>query len=89
MQFYIICIIIARVINFCFFFLKFLTVCHLFLSANQKEREQYECIIIGGKFFHKQSRNLVDTKGKWIFVLSPAKRLYAGQVRGHKLCRNN
>ncbi|KAJ6749747.1 hypothetical protein OIU85_000386, partial [Salix viminalis] len=40
-----------------------------------KEREQYECIIIEGRFFHKQSRNLVDTKGKWIFVLSPTRRL--------------
>ncbi|KAI9380104.1 hypothetical protein POPTR_016G034100v4 [Populus trichocarpa] len=49
-----------------------------------KEREQYECIIIEGKFFHKQSRNLVDTKGKWIFVLSPAKRLYAGQKKRGK-----
>nr|TKR97882.1 hypothetical protein D5086_0000208900 [Populus alba] len=49
-----------------------------------KEREQYECIIIGGKFFHKQSRNLVDTKGKWIFVLSPTNRLYAGQKKRGK-----
>ncbi|KAJ6300509.1 hypothetical protein OIU76_021326 [Salix suchowensis] len=44
-----------------------------------KEREQYECTIIEGKFFQKQSRNLVDTKGKWIFVLSPTRRLYAGK----------
>ncbi|KAJ6778881.1 IQ DOMAIN-CONTAINING PROTEIN IQM3 [Salix koriyanagi] len=49
-----------------------------------KEREQYECIIIEGKFFHKQSRNLVDTKGKWIFVLSPTRRLYAGQKKRGK-----
>ncbi|XP_011041401.1 PREDICTED: uncharacterized protein LOC105137370 [Populus euphratica] len=49
-----------------------------------KEREQYECMIIEGKFFHKQSRNLVDTKGKWIFVLSPTKRLYAGQKKRGK-----
>ncbi|KAJ6425857.1 hypothetical protein OIU84_026437 [Salix udensis] len=49
-----------------------------------KEREQYECIIIEGRFFHKQSRNLVDTKGKWIFVLSPTRRLYAGQKKRGK-----
>uniref|UniRef100_A0A6N2N5K3 Uncharacterized protein n=1 Tax=Salix viminalis TaxID=40686 RepID=A0A6N2N5K3_SALVM len=49
-----------------------------------KEREQYECIIIEGKFFNKQSRNLVDTKGKWIFVLSPTRRLYAGQKKRGK-----
>ncbi|KAJ6749619.1 hypothetical protein OIU85_000270 [Salix viminalis] len=48
------------------------------------QREQYECIIIEGKFFHKQSRNLVDTKGKWIFVLSPTRRLYAGQKKRGK-----
>ncbi|CAK7340284.1 unnamed protein product [Dovyalis caffra] len=30
------------------------------------------------------SKNLVDSKGKWIFVLSPTKRLYAGQKKRGK-----
>jgi hypothetical protein len=51
----------------------------------QQEREHYEYIINDGKIFHKQSGEPLDTsrgpKGtKWIFVMSTAKRLYAGKV---------
>jgi len=49
-----------------------------------QEREHYEYIINDGKIFHKQSGEPLDTsrgpKGtKWIFVMSTAKRLYAGK----------
>ncbi|OMO94021.1 putative calmodulin binding protein, partial [Corchorus capsularis] len=48
------------------------------------EREAYEVIIKDGKFYYKQSGELIDTTGgpkdaKWIFVLSAFKVLYAGQ----------
>jgi hypothetical protein len=51
----------------------------------QQERESYEYIINEGKIIHKQSGEPLDTsqgpKGtKWIFVMSTAKRLYAGKV---------
>ncbi|TKV99280.1 hypothetical protein SEVIR_8G032400v4 [Setaria viridis] len=49
-----------------------------------QERENYEYIINEGKIIHKQSGEPLDTsqgpKGtKWIFVMSTAKRLYAGK----------
>ncbi|OMO68732.1 putative calmodulin binding protein [Corchorus olitorius] len=48
------------------------------------EREAYEVIIKDGKFYYKQSGELLDsTRGpkdaKWIFVLSAFKVLYVGQ----------
>jgi hypothetical protein len=50
----------------------------------QQERENYEYLINEGKIVHKLSGVLLDTsqeKGtKWIFVMSTAKRLYAGKV---------
>jgi hypothetical protein len=49
-----------------------------------QEREHYEYIINEGKIFHKKTGEPLDTsqssKGtKWIFVMSTAKRLYAGK----------
>ncbi|CAL4904214.1 unnamed protein product [Urochloa decumbens] len=49
-----------------------------------QERELYEYTIYEGKIIHKQSGEPLDTsqdtKGtKWIFVMSTAKRLYAGK----------
>ncbi|KAL6641888.1 hypothetical protein ACP70R_020069 [Stipagrostis hirtigluma subsp. patula] len=49
-----------------------------------QEREHYEYIIKEGKIIHKQSGEPLDTsqgpKGaKWIFVMSTAKKLYAGK----------
>ncbi|KAI9170111.1 hypothetical protein LWI28_022770 [Acer negundo] len=49
----------------------------------QKERENYEYIIVDGKFIHKQTGDLFDTKkglagAKWIFVVSTSKNPYAG-----------
>ncbi|CAN6335513.1 unnamed protein product [Urochloa humidicola] len=49
-----------------------------------KERELYEYIINEGKVIHKQSREPLDTghgpEGtKWIFVMSTARKLYAGK----------
>ncbi|KAI4319576.1 hypothetical protein MLD38_033161 [Melastoma candidum] len=49
-----------------------------------KERMEYEVIIKEGKFFYKQSENILDTRGgpedvKWIFVLSTVNTLYVGQ----------
>jgi hypothetical protein len=50
----------------------------------QQEREHYEYIINEGKVIHKQSGEALDTSGpkgtKWIFVMSTAKKLYAGKV---------
>ena len=51
----------------------------------QIERELYEYIINEGKVIHKQSREPLDTSqgpegAKWIFVMSTARRLYAGKV---------
>ncbi|XP_009798415.1 IQ domain-containing protein IQM6-like [Nicotiana sylvestris] len=47
------------------------------------EREAYEVVVVDGKFIHKQSGKLLDTRGgpqdaKWIFVLSVSKILYVG-----------
>ncbi|XP_058087044.1 IQ domain-containing protein IQM3-like isoform X2 [Magnolia sinica] len=49
-----------------------------------QEREHYEYIPIEGKIVHKQTGELVDTTegsrdGKWIFVMSTSKKLYAGK----------
>ncbi|KAL5676921.1 hypothetical protein ACJX0J_013052, partial [Zea mays] len=48
-----------------------------------QEREHYEYIIKEGKVIHKQSGEPLDTRGpkgtKWIFVMSTAKKIYAGQ----------
>jgi hypothetical protein len=50
----------------------------------QQEREHYEYIINEGKAIHKLSGEPLDTRGpkgtKWIFVMSTAKKLYAGKV---------
>ncbi|XP_022766875.1 IQ domain-containing protein IQM6-like [Durio zibethinus] len=48
------------------------------------ERENFEVVVRNGKFFYKQSGELLDTTGertdaKWIFVLSASKTLYVGQ----------
>ncbi|KAK6290121.1 hypothetical protein POUND7_001662 [Theobroma cacao] len=48
-----------------------------------QERENYEFIVVEGKIIHKQTRNVLDTskglkEGKWIFVMSTSKKLYAG-----------
>jgi hypothetical protein len=56
-----------------------------FENVLQKERELYEYIINEGKVIHKQSGEPLDTsKGPkdayWIFVMSTARRLYAGKV---------
>ncbi|PAN16031.1 hypothetical protein PAHAL_3G027500 [Panicum hallii] len=49
-----------------------------------KERELYEYIINKGKVIHKQSREPLDASqgpegAKWIFVMSTARKLYAGK----------
>ncbi|XP_042417855.1 IQ domain-containing protein IQM2-like [Zingiber officinale] len=54
-----------------------------------KEREAYEVVIEDGKFFYKQSRQLLNTSdspqdAKWIFVLSTSKNLYVGQKKKGK-----
>ena len=51
----------------------------------QHERKYYEYIINDGYIVHKMSGEPLDTsqgpKGtKWIFVMSTAKKLYAGKV---------
>lgn len=50
-----------------------------------QERENYEYVAIEGKFVHKLTGELMDTtKGegaKWIFVVSPSRRFYAGQKK--------
>ncbi|KAF8641846.1 hypothetical protein HU200_067546 [Digitaria exilis] len=44
-----------------------------------QERKLYEYIIDEGKVIHKQSGEPLDTEGaEWIFVMSTARRLYAG-----------
>lgn len=53
--------------------------------GKQQERENYEFIVVEGKIIHKQTRNVLDTskglkEGKWIFVMSTSKKLYAGAV---------
>ncbi|KAJ0976753.1 hypothetical protein J5N97_012227 [Dioscorea zingiberensis] len=50
------------------------------------EREQYEYVPMDGKIVHKQSGELLHTSkesggGKWIFVMSTSKRLYAGEKK--------
>lgn len=55
------------------------------LMCLQQEREHYEYIINEGKIIHKLSEEPLDTSGdpegtRWIFVMSTAKRLYAGKV---------
>ncbi|KAF8020721.1 hypothetical protein BT93_G1223 [Corymbia citriodora subsp. variegata] len=51
-----------------------------------QEREHYEYVVINGKIIHKQSGELLHTKegsedAKWIFVMSPSKKLYAGKKK--------
>lgn len=51
----------------------------------QQEREHYEYVVTEGKIIHKLSGQFLDTnKGtqgvKWIFVVSPSHKLYAGEV---------
>ena len=60
-------------------------VCLWLLVGKQQEREHYEYIVVEGKIIHKQTRNVLDTikglkEGKWIFVMSTSKKLYAGKV---------
>ncbi|XP_054820886.1 IQ domain-containing protein IQM2-like [Prosopis cineraria] len=48
------------------------------------ERLAYEVVVKGGRFFYKQSGDLLHTNGeggyaKWIFVLSTLKTLYVGK----------
>jgi len=48
------------------------------------ERLAYEVVVEDGKFFYKQSGELLNTTGKdahakWIFVLSTSKTLYVGK----------
>ncbi|XP_066339254.1 IQ domain-containing protein IQM3-like [Miscanthus floridulus] len=55
--------------------------CIMYLGP--QEREHYEYIINEGKVIHKQSGEPLDTRvpngTKWIFVMSTAKKLYAGK----------
>ncbi|XP_044462598.1 IQ domain-containing protein IQM3-like isoform X2 [Mangifera indica] len=49
-----------------------------------QEREQCQYIIVGGKFVHKQTGNLLNTNhglrdSKWIFAMSASKTIYAGE----------
>ncbi|XVF76245.1 hypothetical protein PTKIN_Ptkin13bG0250700 [Pterospermum kingtungense] len=51
-----------------------------------QEREHYEYIVVEGKMIHKQTGNILDTTkglkdGKWIFVMSVSKKLYAGEKK--------
>ncbi|XP_022744609.1 IQ domain-containing protein IQM3-like [Durio zibethinus] len=51
-----------------------------------QEREHYEYIVVEGKIIHKQTRNDLDTikglkEGKWIFVMSTSRKLYAGEKK--------
>lgn len=48
------------------------------------ERMAYEVTVEDGKFFHSQTRQVLDTRQgpedtKWIFVLSTSRKLYVGQ----------
>ncbi|KAH7680619.1 IQ motif EF-hand binding site domain-containing protein [Dioscorea alata] len=50
------------------------------------EREQYEYVPIDGKIVHKLTGELLHTSkdsggGKWIFVMSTSKKLYAGEKK--------
>ncbi|CAA7397070.1 unnamed protein product [Spirodela intermedia] len=58
--------------------------CILYLGP--QEREHYEYVPRGGKLVHMQTGELLETtagpqKGKWIFVMSTSKRLYAGRKK--------
>ncbi|KAF3321771.1 hypothetical protein FCM35_KLT13987 [Carex littledalei] len=61
---------------------KLRTQCIKYLSP--QEREHYQYVVAHGKIMHKQSGDYFDTRnsgaegGKWIFVLSTDKHLYAG-----------
>lgn len=52
----------------------------------QKEREQYEFVVIDGKIMHKltgyplHTNNIKSSRAKWIFVMSTNGKLYIGQV---------
>lgn len=51
-----------------------------------QERKHYEYTVEEGKIVHKQSGDLLHTKkdsesAKWIFVMSTAKKLYAGEKK--------
>lgn len=47
------------------------------------ERKAYEVVVEDGRFFYKQSGELLHTTGhtKWIFVLSTSKTLYVGKKK--------
>ncbi|XP_061366116.1 IQ domain-containing protein IQM2-like [Gastrolobium bilobum] len=50
------------------------------------ERLSYEVVVVDGRFFYKQSGELLHTTGegahaKWIFVLSTSKTLYVGRKK--------
>lgn len=50
------------------------------------ERMAYEVVVVDGKFFYKQSGELLHTTGesrdaKWIFVLGTSKILYVGKKK--------
>ncbi|OMO68283.1 putative calmodulin binding protein [Corchorus olitorius] len=54
-----------------------------------QEREHYEYIVVEGKIINKQTRNALDTtkgmkEGKYIFVMSTSKKLYAGEKKKGK-----
>eukprot|EP00268_Persea_americana_P025108 TRINITY_DN2445_c0_g1_i1.p1 TRINITY_DN2445_c0_g1~~TRINITY_DN2445_c0_g1_i1.p1 ORF type:complete len:441 (-),score=34.70 TRINITY_DN2445_c0_g1_i1:211-1533(-) len=58
--------------------------CIIYLGP--QEREHYEYVPKDGRIIHKQTGELIDTtqgseKGKWIFVMSTTKKLYAGQKK--------
>ncbi|GLT41635.1 hypothetical protein SLA2020_156820 [Shorea laevis] len=51
-----------------------------------QEREHYEYIVVEGQIKHKQTGELLDTinvskEGKWIFVMSTSRRLYAAEKK--------
>ncbi|GMI79702.1 hypothetical protein HRI_001639500 [Hibiscus trionum] len=51
-----------------------------------QERVNYEYIVVKGKIIHKITGNELDTidglkEGKWIFVMSTSKKLYAGKKK--------
>ncbi|KAK8514756.1 hypothetical protein V6N13_103089 [Hibiscus sabdariffa] len=51
-----------------------------------QERVNYEYIVVEGKIIHKLTGNELDTieglkEGKWIFVMSTSKKLYAGKKK--------
>ncbi|KAG6478146.1 hypothetical protein ZIOFF_061578 [Zingiber officinale] len=58
--------------------------CVIYLGP--QEREHYEYVPLDGKLVHKQTGVLLDTTsaakgGKWIFVMSTSRKLYAGQKK--------